>query len=268
MKEKYTFEDFIEIMRTLRSENGCPWDKVQTHESLRQSMIEEAYEVVDAIDNNNMDSLCEELGDVLMQVVFHSQIESEKGGFDVEDVIDGISRKMISRHSHIFGTDKVETADEVLDVWEKNKKKEKGFESYGDMMKAVPKSFPSMMRARKIQGKAKDAGVDVADAREALLKAKEEIDELLYEMENGGNALDEEYGDILFSMVNISRFLGLNPDFSLTNASEKFINRFVYIEKYAQMAGKQIKDLSKEEMDALWECAKKDIKSKEEKNYE
>lgn len=256
MKEKYTLEDFVDIMRTLRSENGCPWDKVQTHESLRQSMIEEAYEAVEAINNNNMENLCEELGDVLMQVVFHSEIEREKGNFDISDVIDGISRKMISRHSHIFGTDKAETADDVIDVWEKNKKKEKGFETYGDMMKAVPKAFPAMLRARKIQNKARDAGMDMPDAREALLKAKEEIDELLAEMDKPDGNVDGEYGDILFSMINISRFLGLNPEFSLTNASEKFINRFVYIEKYAQNSDRQIKELTDEELDMLWERAK------------
>lgn len=255
MKDKYSLEDFVEIMKTLRSENGCPWDKVQTHESLRQSMIEEAYEVVEAINKDDMNNLCEELGDVLMQVVFHSEIESEKGTFDIDDVIDGISKKMISRHSHIFGNDKAETADDVMEVWEKNKKKEKGFETYGDMMKAVPKSFPSLLRARKIQNKAKDAGFEIYDTKTTLLKAKEKIDELLCKIDKENEKIDEEYGQLLFDMVNLSRFLGINPEFSLTNASEKFINRFVYIEKCAQAAGKSIKDLTAKEIDILWERA-------------
>jgi tetrapyrrole methylase family protein/MazG family protein len=263
MKDKYTFEDFVDIMKRLRSENGCPWDKVQTHESLRQCMIEEAYEAVEAINNNDMDNLCEELGDVLMQVVFHAQIEAEKGGFTIDDVIDGISKKMISRHSHIFGTDKAETPEDVIETWEKNKKKEKGFESYTDMMKSVPKALPALTKARKIQNKAKDAGIDIKDINEAFDKIREEINELETEIKSNGSKTEEEFGDVLFSAVNISRFLGINPEFSLTNSSEKFINRFEYIEKYAHDAGKDISSLSAQELDMLWESAKNFSKFKE-----
>lgn len=255
-KEKYGFYDFADIMRRLRAPDGCPWDRVQTHESLRGAMAEEAFEAIEAINNGDTENLKEELGDVLMQVILHSLIEEEKGKFSVDDVTDGISRKMISRHSHIFGNDKAETAEDVSSLWEKNKKKEKGFETYGEMMKAVPKSFPALLRASKIQKRAKDAGMDFSDAKSALIKAKEEIDELLVEMDKENGNVEEEFGDILFSMVNISRFLGINPEFSLTNASEKFINRFVYIEKYAQNSERKVKDLSQEELDMLWERAK------------
>ena len=256
MKDRYTFNDFVDIMKRLRSENGCPWDKVQTHQSLRQCMIEEAYEAVEAINNNDMDNLCEELGDVLMQVVFHAQIEAEKGGFTIDDVIDGISKKMISRHSHIFGTDKAETPEDVLETWEKNKKKEKGFESYTDMMRSVPKALPALTRAYKVQKKAKDAGMDIKDINEALDKLNEEVNEFSQEVGQNKYRADEEFGDILFAAVNISRFLGINPEFSLTNSSEKFINRFEYIEKYAHAAGKDIKSLTAKELDMLWESAK------------
>ncbi|WP_447581633.1 nucleoside triphosphate pyrophosphohydrolase [Anaerotignum faecicola] len=256
MKEKYSFNEFVDIIKVLRSENGCPWDKEQTHESLRAAMIEEAYEAVDAIDKNDMNNLCEELGDVLMQVVFHAGIEAEKGGFTIDDVIDGISRKMILRHPHIFAGETAETAEDVLEKWEKIKKKEKGFKTQTEIMEAVPKALPALIRAKKIQSKAADVGFDFENTREAVEKLDEEIQEFknaLY-FNDGGTA--EEFGDILFSLVNISRFLGINAEFSLTNASEKFINRFRYIEGCALLKGKNIEELTIDEMNEIWEDAK------------
>ncbi|MDD3569707.1 MAG: nucleoside triphosphate pyrophosphohydrolase [Lachnospiraceae bacterium] len=256
MKEKYGFDDLVEIIRTLRGENGCPWDKVQTHETLRDSMVEEAYEVVEAINNKDMSNLCEELGDVLLQVIFHSMIEAEKGGFTLEDVYDGISKKMISRHSHIFAEDVANTTEEVLVNWEKNKKKEKGFETQTQVLESVPKSLPALIRARKIQAKAANVGFDIQTIEDAIKKLEEEIYELKNALNMGEEAIVEEYGDILFSCVNISRFLSLNPEFALTNSSEKFINRFRYIEETALSKGKTLENLTISEMDELWEQSK------------
>lgn len=256
MKKQYGFDDLVEIIGILRSDNGCPWDKVQTHETLRDSMIEEAYEVVEAINNKDMTNLCEELGDVLMQVIFHAMIESEKGGFTLEDVYDGISKKMISRHSHIFASDVANTPQAVLANWEKNKKKEKGFETQTQVLESVPKSLPALIRARKVQAKAANVGFDMKTIEDAIKKLEEEIGELKDALNSEGQDIQEEYGDILFSCVNISRFLGLNPEFALTNSSEKFINRFRYIEETALSGGRTLENLTILEMDELWEQSK------------
>lgn len=256
MDKKYSFQDFVDIMRVLRGENGCPWDKAQTHESLKGAMLEEACEAIDAIDKNDMNNLCEELGDVLMQVVVHAEIEREKGGFALEDVIDGISRKMIFRHPHIFADERADTPEEVLLNWEKNKKKEKGFKTQTEVLESVPKSLPALIRARKIQSKAADVGFDFENLYETIEKLEEEIGEFKAALNCGKDKISEEYGDILFSTVNISRFLGLNPEFSLTNSSEKFINRFRYIERSALSDGKTLEDLTIDEMNAIWESAK------------
>ncbi len=259
MKERYSLEDFIEIIRVLRGEQGCPWDKVQTHESLRESMLEEAYEAVDAIDKNDMKNLCEELGDVLMQVIFHAEIEREKGGFTIEDVYDGISKKMISRHRHIFADDEAKTCDEVLKNWEQIKREEKELKTHTQVLENVAKALPALTRAYKIQKKAADAGFDFANVKETILKLKEEIAELEDVLENctaEKERIQEEYGDILFSAVNISRFLNINPEYALTNSSEKFINRFRYVEETALLRGKTPVELTSEQMDELWELSK------------
>jgi len=256
LKEKYGFDDLVEIIQLLRSENGCPWDKVQTHETLRDSMIEEAYEVVEAINNKDMANLCEELGDVLMQVIFHAMIEAEKGGFTLENVYDGISKKMISRHSHIFALDVANTTEEVLINWEKNKKKEKGYKTQTQVLESIPKALPALTRARKIQAKVADVGFDLETVEDAIKKLEEEIGELRSALNTRDEDIEEEYGDILFSAVNISRFLGLNPEFALTNSSEKFINRFRYIEKTALSRGKSLENLTIVDMDELWEQSK------------
>ncbi|HCT63971.1 MAG TPA: nucleoside triphosphate pyrophosphohydrolase [Lachnospiraceae bacterium] len=256
LKDRYGFDDLVEIIRILRSKNGCPWDKVQTHETLRDSMIEEAYEVVEAINNKDMENLCEELGDVLMQVIFHATMEAEKGGFTLEDVYDGISKKMISRHSHIFASDVANTPEDVVVNWEKNKKKEKGYKTQTQVLESIPKALPALTRARKIQAKAADVGFDLENLDEAIKKLEEEIDELKNALNSGDEGIAEEYGDVLFSCVNISRFLGLNPEFALTNSSEKFINRFRYIEETALSRGRTLENLTILDMDQLWEQSK------------
>ncbi len=257
-EKKYTLDDLVQVIRILRGENGCPWDRVQTHESIRQDMLEEAYEAADAIDKGNMENLCEELGDVLMQVVFHAEIEGEKGGFTIEDVIRGICEKMVYRHPHVFGNGEVQadTAEQVLVNWEELKKKEKHTETQTEVMKSVPDALPALIRARKVQKKAADVGFDFPDALGAIQKVYEEIQELeeAVKLENGTE--EEEFGDILFALVNISRFLKINPEFALTKAIKKFINRFEYIEKSALLQGKNLSGMTLEEMDLLWEEAK------------
>ncbi|MCI5679015.1 MAG: nucleoside triphosphate pyrophosphohydrolase [Bacteroidales bacterium] len=257
-EKKYTLDDLVQVIRILRGENGCPWDRVQTHASIRQDMLEEAYEAADAIDKGNMENLCEELGDVLMQVVFHAEIEAEKGGFTIEDVIRGICEKMVYRHPHVFGNGEVQadTAEQVLVNWEELKKKEKHTETQTEVMKNVPDALPALIRARKVQKKAADVGFDFPDALGAIQKVYEEIQELeeSVKLENGTE--EEEFGDILFALVNISRFLKINPEFALTKAIKKFINRFEYIEKSALLQGKDLSSMTLEEMDLLWDEAK------------
>ncbi len=257
-EKKYTLDDLVQVIRILRGENGCPWDRVQTHETIRQDMLEEAYEAADAIDKGNMGNLCEELGDVLMQVVFHAEIEAEKGGFTIEDVIRGICEKMVYRHPHVFGNGEVQadTAEQVLVNWEELKKKEKHTETQTEVMKNVPDALPALIRARKVQKKAADVGFDFPDALGAIQKVYEEIQELeeSVKLENGTE--EEEFGDILFALVNISRFLKINPEFALTKAIKKFINRFEYIEKSALLQGKDLSSMTLEEMDLLWDEAK------------
>lgn len=266
MEEKrYTLDDFVAVMRALRGENGCPWDRVQTHESLRMDMLEEAYEAANAIDHNDMPNLCEELGDVLMQVVFHAEIEEEKGeaaAFTLEDVIRGIGEKMVYRHPHVFGNGeiKADTPEEVLVNWEALKKVEKDTKTQTAVMESVPEALPALIRARKVQKKAADVGFDFPVTADAFQKVYEELKELEAAAAGDGE-VEEEFGDILFALVNISRFLKINPEFALTKAIKKFINRFEYIEKSAFSQGKDLSDMTLEEMDLLWDEAKIALRS-------
>lgn len=267
MEKRYTLDDFVAVMKALRAENGCPWDRVQTHETLRMDMLEEAYEAANAIDNQDMPNLCEELGDVLMQVVFHARIEEEKGAdaaFTLEDVIRGICEKMIYRHPHVFGTGEVkaDTPEEVLVNWEALKKKEKQTETQTDVMKNVPEALPALIRARKVQKKAADVGFDFPVTTDAFRKVYEEVQELEEAVTAENGEIEEEFGDVLFALVNISRFLKINPEFALTKATKKFINRFEYIEKSALSQGKNLSDMTLEEMDLLWDEAKIALRSK------
>ena len=256
-KENYNVDDLVEIMKILRGENGCPWDKEQTHNSIRNNFIEEVYEVVDAIDNADNDSLKEELGDVLLQIVFHTEIENEQNGFDLEDVADGVCKKLILRHPHIFGDVKADTSEKVLDNWDKIKMKEKGQESYTDTLKSVPKAFPALIRAQKVQKRAGKANFDWEDVNEPLFKIGEELAELKKAIENGDNAnIGEELGDLLFATVNVSRFLKLDAEETLNRATDKFIARFEQIEKLANERNIDMKTSSLDELDALWDEVK------------
>ena len=251
----YTFEDLKQIMKTLRAEDGCPWDRAQDHDTLKKHLVEECAEVLEAIDAHDTENLCEELGDVLMQVVFHAEIETEQGGFTMGDVIQGICEKMVYRHPHVFGSGKADTAEEVLINWEALKKKEKRQETQTEVMQSVPEALPALIRARKVQKKAADVGFDFPVTEDAMQKVYEEVQELEQAVRENGE-IEEEFGDILFALVNISRFLKINPEFALTKAIKKFINRFEYIEKSALSEGKALSEMSLEEMDLLWDEAK------------
>lgn len=260
-KTVYSFEDFKHIMARLRAEDGCPWDRVQTHESLRDGMLEEAYEVVEGIDvyqeTGDDSNLCEELGDVLMHIVLHARIAEEEGRFTMDDVIQGISEKMIHRHPHVFGTVKADTPEQVLDNWEAIKQEEKHEETLTQGMRRVAKSLPANIRAAKVQKKAAKVGFDFEDYRQAAGKVTEELQEVLEAAEKGRpEDVFEEFGDLMFSVLNLSRFLDVNAENALTNATEKFINRFEYIEKSALLEGKALSEMSLEEMDLLWDEAK------------
>ena len=254
-KRMDTLEDLVRIIRILRSENGCPWDRVQTHTSIRMDLLEEAYEAADAIDHGDMKNLCEELSDVLMQVVFHAEIETEQGGFTMADVIQGICEKMVYRHPHVFGDGKADTAEEVLINWAELKKKEKRQETQTEVLQSVPEALPALIRARKVQKRAAEVGFDFPVTADAFRKVYAELQELEQAVQGNGN-IEEEFGDILFSLANISRFLKINPEFALTKAIKKFINRFEYIEKSALLQGKTLSKMTLEEMDLLWNEAK------------
>lgn len=254
-KERYDLKDLEKIVSILRSPGGCPWDAEQDHKSLRRALLEESCEVIEAINEADSDHLKEELGDVLLQVVFHSDIEREAGRFDLEAVADGVSKKLIFRHPHVFGDVQVHDSEEVLVNWDQLKRQEKSQETYTDTLTAVAKSLPALWRAEKVQKKAKKAGFDWPDRRGAVDKLCEELGELKEAIEQGSN-VEEEFGDLLFSMVNVSRFLKVDPEEALNAATEKFISRFAKVEKMALAEGRDMAQMPLEELDKLWEQAK------------
>lgn len=261
MKDNYTFEELLNIMNILRSKDGCPWDREQTHETLKRYLIEECYEVIETIDLKDKDKMCEELGDVLLQVIFHSQIAKEAKTFDINDVITNICKKMISRHGHVFGETKLETAEQVLDVWEKNKKVEKGQKTQTEVLKSVPSVLPALIRAYKVQSKAAKVGFDWDNIEDVFDKIEEELIELKNEIKlNKQKEINEEMGDLLFAVVNLSRYLKVFPELALTGTTEKFINRFEFIESEGEKMGKYLEDMTLKEMDELWDRAKIECK--------
>lgn len=258
MKNRYTYEDLLEIMALLRGKNGCPWDREQTHESLKRYMIEETYEVLETIDRKDNARFCDELGDLLLQVIFHAQISKENGGFNMGDVIDGICRKLVSRHTHVFGDAKADTADDVVENWEEIKKKEKGLENHTGVLRDVPSNLPALMRSFKVQQKAAQVGFDWDNIDDVIAKVDEEIQELkdVYKS-NNMERISDEMGDAFFALVNLARFLKVHPELALTGTTNKFIKRFEYIESESIRNGRQLEEMSLEEMDVLWNEAKK-----------
>ena len=251
-KERYTFYDLIKIMRRLRGKNGCPWDAEQTHRTLTQCLIEEAYETAEAIEKDDIYAMYDELGDVLLQVVFHGQIAKECGEFDLNDITDAICSKLILRHPHIFGNVNADNADKVMENWEQIKKKEKGFKTYTQSMRDIPSGLSALIKSAKIQKKAKAVGFDFGDVKTAFEKVKEETGELEKAIEGGEN-IKEEAGDLLFSVVNVLRLAKEDPEIALIATNEKFIKRFEYVEKNTKG---DLKDSSTQEMDRLWEESK------------
>lgn len=259
-KDRYDINDLIEIIKDLRSPGGCPWDIQQTHESIRKDLIEETYETIEAINKADPAMLREELGDVLMQVVFHAQIETEKGSFNFDDVADEICKKMIVRHPHVFGETNVDSVDDVLTNWDAIKRNTKGQKTTSEAIDSVPRELPALMRANKIQSKAAKAGFDWTEIDGALDRLSEEIDELKQAIANGDTAeISDELGDVLFSAVNVSRFVKVDPEEALTSSTDKFVTRFKKVESKASERGIDMKTASLETLDILWDEAKKGI---------
>ena len=260
-RKHHSIESLVEIMAILRSEDGCPWDREQDHHSIRNDFIEETYEAIEAIDTNDSKLLREELGDVLLQLVFHSRIEEEKGSFNFDDVIHDICVKLIHRHPHVFGDVTAETSGAVLENWDKIKKQEKIEEraTITDELRAVPMSYPALMRAQKVGKRAGKAGFDFRDAAETLDKVREEVEEVAAEIDRGETDQDrisEEIGDLLLAVTNVARFTGVNCEEALTNATNKFIRRFDGVEKSVVASGKTIKNMSDSELLTLWNAQK------------
>ena len=254
--EHYDFYHLVELMERLRGENGCAWDRAQTHASIEQSLIEEAYEAAEAIRKEDMDELCDELGDVLLQVIFHSRIAQEHGEFDYRNVLHAICSKLISRHTHVFGDVTADTPEAVKANWEANKRKKSNM-TVTDSMRGLPKGLPALVNAYKVQAKAATVGFDWADASGAVDKLAEEIKELSEAYATGtGDSIGDELGDVLFAAVNVARLCGLTPESVLFNASEKFVSRFAHVEDRVRESGKAWENYSLDELDKWWDEAK------------
>jgi len=253
-KDHYDYDDLVALIHLLRSPGGCPWDQEQTHRSIRRNFLEEAYEAAEAIDEDDPVHLCEELGDVLTQVVFHGDIEQDAGRFALGDIYDGVCKKMILRHPHVFGQTQVSGSGEVLKNWEEIKREEKGQKTDADALRAVAKSLPALWRADKLQKKAARAGFAWPDADAALDKLSEETEELRRAFAGDGDPA-EELGDVLFAAVCAGAFRNVDPEEALHAACEKFIRRFAAMESLAAADGRRPEDCSAEELTGLWKKA-------------
>uniref|UniRef100_A0A832I782 Nucleoside triphosphate pyrophosphohydrolase n=1 Tax=Pseudothermotoga hypogea TaxID=57487 RepID=A0A832I782_9THEM len=246
------FEKLVQIMETLRSERGCEWDRSQTHESLKPYLIEEAYELLDAIDEKNDARMIEELGDVLLQVIFHAQVAKERGAFDILDVLRTLSEKLVRRHPHVFG----DSPGYSYEQWERIKSQEKGT-SKSSAIGSLNKALPALSLARRIQENAAAVGFDWPDVSGAMEKVREEVRELEQAIQRGDpGSVEEELGDLLFAVVNVARFSSVDPEVALRRATEKFANRFAMVEDFAKKRGLELKKMTLEQLDALWEEVK------------
>ena len=258
-----SFDKLVSIMKKLQSPDGCPWDREQTHESLKPYFVEEVYEAIEAIDSHSDEHLREELGDVLLQILFHAEIASREGRFTIEDVITGVIDKLTRRHPHVFGGTTVNGSKEVLKNWEaikRGEKRKKG--ENGSVLDGLPKNLPALIRARRIQEKVSRVGFDWEHTEQVMLKVEEELRELK-EASNkkDQSAIEEELGDLLFAVANLARFVSVCPEDALRKTIDKFQKRFQYIESELPKRGKKLGEASLEEMDELWE----EVKGKEKK---
>ena len=254
-KERYDANDLVLIMQVLRGENGCAWDRAQDHHSIRNNFLEEVYEAVEAIDNEDSTLLREELGDVLLQVVFHSMMEQEAGRFCFDDVANDICQKLVVRHPHVFGDVKADNAEDALKSWDAAKASTKGQKTDSEKLLSVAKTLPALMRSQKIQGRAAKAGMDFRTLEETIQNLKGEISELELAIQNGDKAqVEDEMGDVLFSAVNVSRFLKIESEQALSNSCDKFVDRFTKVE---EKLDKPMKEYTVEQLDEVWRQIKK-----------
>jgi len=249
------FDTLVDIIARLRGPDGCPWDREQTHASLREALLEECYEVLEALDEEDAKKLGEELGDLLMQVVFHAQIAAEAGEFELGDVIRSINAKLVQRHPHVFGSLKVKDAGEVLMNWEALKKKERGSDT--SMLANVPKQLPALSYSQDVQSRVARVGFDWADIEGVIDKLVEEVRE--FKQADSQEKRAREFGDLFFTLVNIARRMGIDAESALREANKRFYRRFSYMEKVCHQRGVNFDDLSFEEQNALWEEAKKGV---------
>lgn len=253
------FVQLVKIMERLRSDNGCPWDKVQTKKTIIPFIIEEAYEVIESLNNQDTEGTKEELGDLLFQIIFHAQIAKERGEFDIYDVIKTIGEKMISRHPHVFGNLKYETPEEVLKQWNERKFEEGKFTQ--SILNGIPIALPSLLKALKVQKRVARVGFDWDNPIDVITKLEEEVKELKEAILSGNvQDIEGEIGDCLFTVVNISRFLKVNPEEALRATVARFSSRFRYIEQKTRESGRDLKDMTLSEMNSLWEEAKDFLK--------
>ncbi len=256
-KQNYNFDDLVEIVKVLRSPEGCPWDREQTHKSIRSNFIEETYEAIETIDTDDTELLKEELGDVLLQVALHAEMESEKDVFTIDDVCDGICKKLIIRHPHVFSNVNADTTEQVLKNWDAIKMQTKSQKSQTQAMQSVSKALPSLMRSSKIQQKAAKVGFDWENVDGALAKLFEECEELKKAIENDDKDNQrEELGDVLFSAVNVARFLNIDSEHALYDACDKFTDRFSKVEQLANERGIDMKTAPLSQLDSLWDEVK------------
>lgn len=254
-KERYNVEDLVLIMRMLRGENGCAWDRAQDHHSIRNNFLEEVYETVEAIDNEDSVLLREELGDVLLQVVFHSAMEEEAGRFDFDDVANDICQKLVIRHPHVFGDTKADNAEDALKSWDAAKAQTKGQKTDSEKLLSVAKTLPALMRSQKVQGRARKAGMDFESLSHTIENLKGEIEELEAAIALGNDEqIKDEMGDVLFSAVNVSRFLGVEAEEALSDSCDKFVDRFVKVEEKLE---RPMSEYSMTELDEVWKQVKR-----------
>lgn len=257
-----SFDRLVDVVAMLRSKNGCPWDLAQTHESLKADLIEEAYELIEAIDAKVPKKICDELGDLLMQVMLHSQIATDRNEFSVDEVIENLTEKLVRRHPHVFGSVVATDENEVLENWEEIKRGEDGNKDRKSSLDGIPHSLPSLQRAEKIQKKASRAGFDWDTTEDVLPKLQEEIDEIEESIRNDDiTEIEMEIGDLLFSVVNLCRFLNVQPEEALRKSTRKFVDRFQRMETALERTNKKFKDYDLSTLDQIWEQVKQQEKA-------